>query len=151
MACYDARRLPAEERVKRIILVLAAVVAAAGCHEEPTIVIRFEPTVDGAAQVAAPKRVDAATAPDLGGPAECKSAADCAVEPDDCCDCAHGGRLRPVARAQLSARRAARQSRCKEQMCAAMLSTDPSCEAKPECVGGHCVLALRKTIRPKAK
>jgi hypothetical protein len=98
-----------------------------GCHEEPTIVIRFEP-----ADLAKAKP---------GKPAECKVASDCDVEPVDCCDCSSGGKQHAVTKV---ARKAAYEKRCDHVMCTMMLSTDPSCPKHPDCVAGACMLVDNK-------
>jgi hypothetical protein len=136
------------------LLLLASVVAVAACREEPTIVIKFEPNdLAGAA-----KPADLATAPkppvaDMavavvekkkGGKPECKVAADCVVEPVDCCDCANGGKQHAIAKKAAAKAKAARAERCKTAMCTMMLSTDPSCGERAACVDGQCVMAAKK-------
>ena len=128
-----------------------------GCHEEPTIVIKFEP--NDLAGTAASKPADMALPPgraDLavaaaGTPAEkkkgkpeCKVAADCVVEPLDCCDCANGGKQHAISKKAAAASKAARAERCKTKMCTMMLSTDPSCGQRADCVDGQCVMAAAK-------
>ena len=129
-----------------------------GCREEPTIVIKFEPNdMAGAAKKAADMVVAAAPA-DLavaavekkapekkkGAARECKVAADCVVEPLDCCDCANGGKQHAIAKKAAAAAKAARAERCKSAMCTMMLSTDPSCGQRADCVDGACVMAAGK-------
>lgn len=142
-------------------LVLSCVV---GCREEPTIVIKFEPN-DLAGVAAKPADLGAAAKPadlgvaakpaDLAGPpaaekkkkskaAECKAAADCVLEPIDCCDCANGGKQHAIAKKAAAAARTARAERCKGKMCTMMLSTDPSCGQRADCVDGECVMAATK-------
>ena len=58
---------------------------------------------------------------------ECKAAADCVVEPLDCCDCANGGKQHAIAKKTAAAAKSAHAAKCKAQMCTMMLSTDPSC------------------------
>jgi hypothetical protein len=135
---------------------LVGAVLVGGCHEEPTIVIRFEPTdaavrphVDAARSstaVAAAPAAGLAVSPDLGSApgAECKAASECVAEPVDCCDCAHGGALRAISKAAAVRAKPSRRTRCKDQVCAAMMSTDPSCARKPDCVDGRCVLVEPK-------
>jgi hypothetical protein len=134
-------------------LTFALAIAVCGCHEEPTIVIKFEPND------AALKPVDLAHPADLSRAAdlapvrvgtkeakhECKRATDCVLEPLDCCDCANGGRQHAVAKKQLAKIKAERAKRCKNAMCTMMLSTDPTCGQQADCVDGACVMA------PKAK
>ncbi len=86
----------------------------------------------------------AAEMPRTGGGAattgECKRAADCVVEPADCCDCANGGKQHAITRARAAASRAARAKRCRDVMCTMMYSTDPSCGKRAGCVDHRCVL-----------
>jgi hypothetical protein len=141
------------------LLGLCAVAAAllltlSGCREEPTIVIKFEPNdLAGAAattkpdMASAPKPADLGTAaaskPEKkkGAAAECKVAADCVVEPVECCDCANGGKQHAIAKKAAAAAKAARAEKCKAKMCTMMLSTDPSCGQRAACVEGQCVMA----------
>jgi hypothetical protein len=142
-----------------------------GCKQEPTIVIKFEPNdMTGAkresrADLAPPAVADfAAHPPDLApaakksGPgrsgvgkatgkkaeAECRVAADCVVEPLDCCDCANGGKQHAIPKKQAAASKSARQARCKHTVCTMMLSTDPTCGQRPDCVDGACVMTKKK-------
>src|SRR5207253_8889038 len=76
-----------------------------GCHEEPTIVIRFEPS-DADVKPRAPSPTPTPTPTPTPSPAspaktakkECKTSSDCVVVPDDCCDCANGGRQQAIAK-----------------------------------------------------
>lgn len=136
------------------LLGLLLAFSAAGCREEPTIVIKFEPNdLAGRAKPAdlattAPPVADMATAA-VGKKkgkqaAECKVAADCVVEPSDCCDCANGGKQHAIAKKAAAASKAARAERCKAKMCTMMLSTDPSCGQRADCVDGQCVMVAAK-------
>jgi hypothetical protein len=115
-------------------------------------VIRFEPNDmtgahDGASAGAAarPSPTPVAVAIKTGKHArECKAAADCIVEPEDCCDCANGGRQHAIPKAQQAASKAARAKRCKGVMCTLMLSLDPTCGKRPDCVEGQCVMVDKK-------
>jgi len=141
--------------VAAVLLSLSSL-GVVGCREEPTIVIKFEPNdLAGAAKPAdlgaAPKPADLAVVavekkkPKAAGTAaECKVAADCVVEPVDCCDCANGGRQHAVPKKQLAKVKAERAKRCKNAMCTMMLSTDPSCGQRADCVDGACVMAAAK-------
>jgi hypothetical protein len=147
-----------------VVFTIAFAAAIAGCREEPTIVIKFEPNdlsgtthaapakpVDlGTAATAAPvKAVDlgvAAKTPAKGKPAataECKVAADCVVVPLDCCDCANGGKQHAIAKKQAAAAKTARAEKCKTTVCTMMLSTDPSCGQRADCVDGACVMVKK--------
>jgi hypothetical protein len=147
-------------------VVAVAVVGGAGCREEPTIVIKFEPNdmsggkrADlGTVATAAAKPADLGAAPaDLavaakkgpagktqkGAAAECKVAADCVIEPIECCDCANGGKQHVVTKKVAVATRAARAAKCKTAVCTMMLSTDPSCGQRADCVDGACVMVKK--------
>ena len=135
------------------LLALVLAFLTVGCREEPTIVIKFEPN-DLAGRA---KPADLATAPPVAdmaaatvekkkgkSAAECKVAADCVVEPLDCCDCANGGKQHAIAKTAAAASKAARAERCKTTMCTMMLSTDPSCGQRADCVDGQCVMVAAK-------
>jgi len=112
---------------------LLLVLLGVGCRREPTIVIRFEPlAVDGGAKSSAPPVTPS-----------CATDTDCALAPEDCCDCNHGGRLRARPKAAIAREAAANATRCKETMCAAMMSSDSSCVATAVCVRGVCALSSR--------
>lgn len=130
-----------------------------GCREEPTIVIKFEPNDLGGKSAVAAKVADMAEAAkpaDLavaakvppgakkGAAAECKAAADCVVAPLECCDCANGGKQHAIAKKTAAAAKSAHDARCKAQMCTMMLSTDPSCGMKADCVDGACVMVKKE-------
>jgi hypothetical protein len=129
-----------------------------GCREEPTIVIKFEPndlagtakprdlatTSSGADLGAAAVEKKAPPEKKKGAAAECKAAADCVLEPLDCCDCANGGKQHAIAKKAAAASKAARAEKCKAQMCTMMLSTDPSCGQRADCVDGQCVMLPKK-------
>jgi hypothetical protein len=133
---------------------------ACACREEPTIVIKFEPADlaqtaakdGGAAASAAKDGGAAASAAKDGGAAathaapghECKVAADCIVEPAECCDCANGGKQHAIAKKRAAASKAERAKKCKGVMCTMMLSTDPTCGQTAACIDGRCAMAPRK-------
>ncbi len=134
-------------RFAAALIVVMAVFS--GCREEPTIVIKFEPNDMTGTAVAKP--ADLATAPDLAvaetkkkGAPECKVAADCVVEPLECCDCANGGKQHAITKKAAAAGKAAHAAKCKTAMCTMMLSTDPSCGMRADCVDGACVMAAAK-------
>jgi hypothetical protein len=138
------------------LLIVVVFAAFGGCREEPTIVIKFEPNdmtgtaVAKAADLgAAPKPADMTVVAEAKpekkkGPAECKRAADCVVEPLECCDCANGGKQHAVSKKAAAAAKAAHAAKCKAAMCTMMLSTDPSCGMRADCVDGACVMAAKK-------
>lgn len=154
------------------VAIAAIALAWIGCHEEPTIVIKFEPndlTVTSARAAATPTNTeppDLSVRPsdmaqprapsDLGARSktkppkaakaagsECKVASDCVVEPIDCCDCANGGKQHAIARKNAAASQAARAARCKHVMCTMMFSTDPTCGQRADCVDGTCMLVRK--------
>ncbi len=137
--------------------IFLAALLLAGCRDEPTIVIKFDPgdaaVAPKPAEPVAPVAVTApadAAAPaaakptDGKKPAECKVADDCTVEPEDCCDCANGGKQHAIAKSQVAASKKARDARCKEAMCTMMLSVDPTCGKRADCVAGQCVMVDKK-------
>lgn len=136
-----------------VALVLGAVLF--GCREEPTIVIKFEPNdLSGAAVTAKPGDMAMAPKPaaaDMAvvakkkkGPPECKVAADCVVEPVECCDCANGGKQHAVSKKVAAASKKARAAECKAKMCTMMLSTNPTCGMRADCVDGACTMVPKK-------
>jgi hypothetical protein len=138
-------------------LVLASAVSLGGCREEPTIVIKFEPNdLSGGRPTDLAVATSATTRPaDLGvakkgvatkpaaKTAECRVAADCVLEPVDCCDCANGGQQHALSRRVAVAAKSARAEKCKRAVCTMMLSTDPSCGQRADCVNGACVMAKK--------
>jgi hypothetical protein len=122
-----------------------------GCHEEPTIVIRFEPTdadvkpspVVVASPSPTPTPTPAHMAPAKHAKKECKADADCAVVPEDCCDCANGGRQQSIPKKQVAAHQTERGKRCGKVMCTMMFSTDPTCGMRAACVAGQCAMAKK--------
>jgi|GEM_PF-2628665 len=122
-----------------------------GCHEEPSIVIKFEPN-DLAGSVTASVKIDAGTAQKVVPPADagatkptatgaaCKVAADCVAIKADCCDCNNGGAQKVVGKGEVAKLDKELKARCKGTMCATMMSNDPSCGKKADCVAGHCAL-----------
>jgi hypothetical protein len=137
-----------------LLAILSALAGCNGCHEEPTIVIRFEPSdADVKLQVLRPTPSPSPTptpSPSPGataskpGKKECKVAADCAVMPEDCCDCANGGRQHAIAKVKVAAAKASREAHCKHAMCTMMISTDPTCGMRADCVAGQCTMVKKK-------
>jgi len=116
------------------------------CRREPTIVIRFEPVdmagrdaAKAAVAVAQAVRVVADAGSGSGSGSECMVSTECMLVPEDCCDCAHGGAMRAVSKSAYAKISATVKAKCKEMMCTAMVSNDPSCAAKAACVSGRCV------------
>jgi hypothetical protein len=145
---------------QRLLVVTMLFLGLGGCHEEPPIVIKFEP-VDAAATAPRTKvapLADAAiatasdagaakahaTAPATSPQAACKAAADCVVVPVECCDCANGGKQQAVTKDEAKTIATARESKCKHAMCTMMMSTDPSCGMRADCVAGKCVMVAKK-------
>ena len=140
-------------RVTTLVFGLALVVGilGAGCHEEPTIIIRFEPTdadVKPSSSARAPSPTPTPTptpAPKIVPPVkhakkECKVDADCEVVPEDCCDCANGGRQQSIPKSHVAAFKKERGKRCGKVMCTMMFSTDPTCGMRAQCLSGQCEL-----------
>jgi hypothetical protein len=129
------------------VLVLLCV---AGCHKEPTIVIRFEPKdMTGAApgpgeHAQAGAAAKPPSTPEAAGDA-CANDRDCTTEPvESCCDCKSGGQLRAVSVARHAARP---KATCKDVVCAQVMSVDPSCAKVAACVAGRCAL-VENEARP---
>ncbi len=128
--------------MKTQLFVLVVALGLIACKREPTIVIRFEPLDLGGAQNA--MRANPTAAPQAmrpsEGSAECKTVDDCAFESVDCCDCAHGGARRAASKISVAKTGRARADKCKDTMCTAMMSNDPSCSARLSCAAGRCTL-----------
>jgi hypothetical protein len=71
---------------------------------------------------------------------DCKTDADCVLVADDCCSCQQGGKARAIPKKQKDAYEKDRKKRCADTACTEMMSTDPSCSAKPFCGAGICEL-----------
>ncbi len=74
------------------------------------------------------------------GTEDCKTDADCVLVADDCCSCQQGGKARAIPKKQKDAYEKDRKKRCADTACTEMMSTDPSCTAKPFCGAGICEL-----------
>ena len=141
-------------RISTIGFAVAAALALqafSGCHEEPTIVIRFEPSDADVRAAARPTPTPTPTPTFIGGApvqvkraSECKVAADCVAVPDDCCECANGGKLRAIPKSKAAAAKAERVAHCKHIMCPMMVSNDPTCGMRADCVAAECVMAKKK-------
>jgi hypothetical protein len=135
-----------------LVALVVCGVACNGCREEPTIVIRFEPSDADVPRVTRPSPTPTPTptpAPDasLGKKSakkECKAAADCVVMQEECCNCANGGKQQAVPKARQASVKAALQAKCKAAVCTMMMSTDPTCGMKADCVAGICSLVEKK-------
>lgn len=124
-----------------------------GCRQEPAVAVRSE-TNDLSLGLSLGQRIEAEKKASEGGKRgmlECKLASDCEVVPVECCDCANGGRQQAVSKANAAALKKALSARCKEVVCTMMLSLDPSCSKRPECVDGVCVLVGEKGATPPLK
>lgn len=71
---------------------------------------------------------------------ECKADKDCVTVPDGCCGCEAGGKQRAIPVRARKADEKDRAAKCKETMCAAVMSQDPSCTATAVCKEGTCAL-----------
>ncbi len=76
----------------------------------------------------APKPID----PNAPLPATCKVTEDCALV-QACCGCNAGGKQIAIRADAVASFEASREQRCGGQMCAQMISTDPSCDAEAVC------------------
>jgi hypothetical protein len=84
------------------------------------------------------KRAKAGTAP-----VACKVDGDCAIVTEGCCGCNEGGKQRAVLAKARPAYEKRRQGLCKQTMCPALMSEDPSCVAGSAiCKDGACTLGL---------
>jgi hypothetical protein len=127
-----------------------ALLALAGCQQEPVIVIRFEPQDLGVRRVVS--AVDAGRPPTDGaasrgepaapraGAAECARDSDCVVAKADCCGCAEGGKAVAIPRAAAQAHEARQRAGCRDVMCVQSISRDPSCSQVAACRRGACAL-----------
>jgi hypothetical protein len=79
--------------------------------------------------------------PASGAP-ECRKDADCVLIADGCCGCEAGGKQRAVPANRRPSLEKRRKSGCRETVCAAMISEDPSCKAKAVCQEGACALGF---------
>lgn len=136
--------------MRAFVVILPLVLLA--CREEPTIVIKFEPRDLSAP----PKPADLSppASPDLATPPkgdECKTADDCVLERVDCCDCSSGGAQQAVPKTKVKALRAQLKAKCKDMVCAAVVSDHPSCASTADCVNGRCVLRKGAAASPPAK
>ena len=73
--------------------------------------------------------------------AACRADADCIVVPDGCCGCHEGGKQKAIRARDKAAHDRGQRAGCRETMCAAMISNDPSCQARAHCKEGTCTLA----------
>jgi len=85
-----------------------------------------------------------AAAPDAAAaPSACRVDSDCVLVPDDCCGCTDGGKQKAIPKRDKTPHERARQARCAETLCAAVMSQDPSCAAvSAVCKEGKCTLGL---------
>jgi hypothetical protein len=65
-------------------------------------------------------------------PVACKVSEDCALV-QACCGCSAGGKQIAIRADAVASFEATRAQRCGGQMCAQMVSTDPSCDAESVC------------------
>jgi hypothetical protein len=73
----------------------------------------------------------------------CKVDADCALVVDGCCGCNAGGKQRAVLTAARKNYEKKRKVKCRQTMCPALMSEDPSCVAGHAiCKEGSCTLGL---------
>ena len=65
-------------------------------------------------------------------PVSCKVSDDCALV-EACCGCKAGGKQIAIRADAVAGFEASRPQRCGDQMCAQVISTDPSCAAEATC------------------
>jgi hypothetical protein len=101
----------------------------------------------GAASFGVSLFAEAAKKPAKGGHAkapaqtdDCKTDKDCVLVIDECCSCEQGGKQRAIPKKQKDAYEKDRKKRCADAACTDVMSTDPSCSAKPFCGAGICEL-----------
>ena len=91
----------------------------------------------GGAVQAKPRRAPAKAA----AAALCKVDGDCVLVVDGCCGCTEGGKQRAVPAAARTAYENRRKAMCRQTMCPALMSEDPSCVAsRAVCKGGACAV-----------
>jgi hypothetical protein len=74
-------------------------------------------------------------------PSVCKVDRDCVLVVDGCCSCTEGGKQRAVPVAARSSYESRRKAMCRQTMCPALMSEDPSCLAsRAVCKDGACAL-----------
>jgi hypothetical protein len=109
--------------------VLLALVCAVACCTP------LEPTVNTAVAAAPDEKL-----PEQNELRTCNADADCIAVSAGCCGCTAGGMNTPINSKYESAWRRALAQRCVDIVCPAVMSDDPSCHSKPQCVDGQCVL-----------
>ena len=71
----------------------------------------------------------------------CTADTDCALV-EACCGCSAGGRRLAIRADAVASYDASRPQRCANEVCAAEMSTHPSCDAEASCgQNGHCRVA----------
>ncbi len=71
----------------------------------------------------------------------CATADDCDLV-DACCGCNAGGKRIAIRKDAVAAFTASREQRCSDQVCAQVISSDPSCDAEAICGSrNHCGVA----------
>jgi hypothetical protein len=77
------------------------------------------------------------------GAAACRVDSDCVLVPDDCCGCPGGGKQKALPKKDKASYQRARQARCADTLCPAVMSQDPSCAATSAvCKEAQCTLGL---------
>jgi len=79
----------------------------------------------------------------------CFSDSDCIVADGGCCDCYHGGTAIAINKDLKQKWEEKLLKECKGIECLDVISDDPSCFKKPECVNGVCQLAETDDLGPK--
>jgi len=105
-------------------------VAALGCGAAPP------PPPPATGSGSSTERADLAELPD-----RCSAADDCELV-DACCGCNAGGRKLAIRKDAVAAFERTHEQRCADQMCAQVISHDPSCDAEAICGSrNHCRVA----------
>lgn len=68
----------------------------------------------------------------------CDSDDECILVQDGCCSCSWGGKNTAVNKAHLEWWNSKIASECKDVMCPAVISNDPTCFSEPKCINGEC-------------
>ena len=85
-----------------------------------------------------PKAAQApATPPNASERGSCAVANECTLV-QACCGCNAGGRQVAIRKDAVAEYDRTRPQRCGDQMCAQMISSDPSCDAEATCEADHC-------------
>ncbi|MFH1445593.1 MAG: hypothetical protein ABIF08_03880 [Nanoarchaeota archaeon] len=71
---------------------------------------------------------------------QCDSDSDCISVPDGCCTCSNGGKATSINKALEKQYIDSRHAKCLGIMCPMIISSDPTCFAKPKCIENQCTI-----------